>query len=231
MMRTRNIYALLPVLLLAACGGATAASSGGVAEASTTPDAGYDGPDVSFDATPPPQCILEQSTTLPHVHVVFHAPECVFTLAQAAAGITFAYDLVVDQDVPGFVPASPYWYGSNAANLVLSESISGGGQSYCVCDQGLPYPECPVDDGGVAPPDGGPGQGSCGPVTIPAGVYHRTFAWDGRNWSGPSDTGNPEGAPFPPGDYELDVTTAPGSIAGVGSGLAAKGRFLVRLTP
>jgi len=34
----------------------------------------------------------------------------------------------------------------------------------------------------------------------------------GVNWTGPSDTGNPKGAPFPPGDYTLTVSTTPGTL-------------------
>jgi len=44
------------------------------------------------------------------------------------------------------------------------------------------------------------------------GTYARTFTWDGVNWTGPSDTGNPKGAPFPPGDYTLTVSTTPGTL-------------------
>ena len=33
-----------------------------------------------------------------------------------------------------------------------------------------------------------------------------TINWSGRNWSGPSDTNNPEGAPFAPGSYGVNVT-------------------------
>jgi hypothetical protein len=172
-------------------------------------------------------CVLDTSSTLPHVHIVFHVPSCDFTLAQAAAKISIDYDLVVDQDVPGFVPAAPYWYGSSAANLVLNEVVSGGGQSYCLCDQGLPYPQCPTDDGGLSYPDGGP-SGACPAITIPTGTYHRVFTWDGRNWMGPSDTSNPEGPPFPAGDYQLVVSTSPGSIGDAGA-LSATGKLRIRL--
>jgi hypothetical protein len=37
------------------------------------------------------------------------------------------------------------------------------------------------------------------------GTYTATFAWDGRNWRGPSDTNQPKGPPFPPGTYEARV--------------------------
>ena len=42
-------------------------------------------------------------------------------------------------------------------------------------------------------------------MTLRAGRYEGSFEWTGRNWYGPSDTGNPMGAPFPPGTYTLEI--------------------------
>ncbi len=134
-------------------------------------------------------------------------------------------DLIVDQDVIEFAPSHPYPYGSDAANLELSEVLSGGGQNYCLCDKGLPFPRCPGIDGGFAP-----STTPCGPITIPAGVYHRLFAWDGHNWSGPSDTNSPKGPLFPAGDYVLSVSTTEGSIGDSGS-FHASGKFALHLVP
>ena len=47
---------------------------------------------------------------------------------------------------------------------------------------------------------------------MPKGTYPRTFTWDGVNWRGPSDTGNPKGPPFPPGDYTLTIAATPGTL-------------------
>ena len=223
------------VLVTSACGGTTATSSpdGGkpvvgddTAVDSGAPELPDSGPDRN-DA--PVTCLLGSSSTLPHVRIVFGATNCVFTLAEVAAKIAIPYDLVVDEDVPGFEPASPYFYGSSAANLVLNEGVTGGGQGYCLCDQGLPAPQCPLDDGGLAQVGGG-STGACPTVTLPAGTYQRSFTWDGRNWGGPSDTDNPEGPPFPPGDYELDVSTAPGSIDDAGA-LSATAKLRIRIVP
>ena len=41
------------------------------------------------------------------------------------------------------------------------------------------------------------------------------FPWDGRNWYGPSDTGNPKGPAFPAGSYVLELS-AQGTHAGAG---------------
>lgn len=111
---------------------------------------------------------------------------CVFSLAEAAAGISIGYEVVIDADVPDVVAqAQTTCTGPGPSGLAVFEQISGNGQSYCICDSGL----CPP------PPDT--------PKTLKAGTYPGSFEWDGKNWSGPSDTGNPKGPPFPAGSYEL----------------------------
>jgi hypothetical protein len=75
------------------------------------------------------------------------------------------------------------------AGLIVSFDISGGSQRYCLCDTGL----CATQ--------------SLTATTV-LGDYVRTISWDGRNWQGPSDTGNPEGAPFPVGSYTLTLTAS-----------------------
>jgi hypothetical protein len=189
-------------------------------------DASPDAPDSTLiDLGDGGDCVLEESSSLPHVRITFTTASCVFTLAQAQAGISIAYDVVVDQDVADFRPATPYPYGADIANLDLNEILDGNSQHYCFCDQGLPYPTCPNGDGGLVP------FGThCDTVTIPAGIYHRTFTWDGHNWYGPSDTFNQKGPLFPAGNYELAITTSPGSIGDAG-GLQAKARTRVRLVP
>ncbi len=42
-------------------------------------------------------------------------------------------------------------------------------------------------------------------MTLHRGLYGGSFSWSGRNWAGPSDTGNPMGAAFPTGSYALTV--------------------------
>jgi hypothetical protein len=72
--------------------------------------------------------------------------------------------------------------------LYPRERISGGDQLYCLLDSGLGFP--PKE---VAKP-------------LKKGTYKHAFAWEGRNWMGPSDTNNPMGKPFPAGTYEVSVT-------------------------
>jgi hypothetical protein len=212
--------------------------------AEATPDATVDGAadarDSAVEADAPvppindPSCVLEETSTLPHVRFVMRSSQCTFTLEEAASGIAIAYDLVVDEDVPGFVTGL-YPYPPDAARLQITAQLKGGDQSYCYCDRGLPYPLCPDADGGVYHPgpnaDGGNWlEQPCEPFTIPAGIYHQTFTWSGRNWSGPSDTADPMGNAFPPGEYELEIRTNAGTLPGVdGSALAARARFRVHL--
>ena len=49
--------------------------------------------------------------------------------------------------------------------------------------------------------------------------------WDGRNWYGPSDTGNREGAAFPPGTYTIALS-ATGTYDNVDAGVHDGGTVL-----
>lgn len=174
-------------------------------------------------------CVPESSSTLPHVRIELHPDGCVLTLSKNAA-LTIPYTVTVDQPVEGFVPAALYPYGAEVANLEVRESVSGTGQHYCVCDKGLPRWGCPASDGGIDERGYSTGA-ACGEVTIPAGTWSRTFTWTGHNWNGPSDTMNPLGAAFPPGVYDLKITTSPGSVADAGTGLAATATLRVAVVP
>jgi hypothetical protein len=180
------------------------------------PDGSAPLPDAPFvqPESPPPVCRGAFHSTIPGASIVFRTERCVYTLAEARAGIRIDYDLVLEHDVPGFVPPKfGYAYQSDTvAGLDVGEVLSGGGQRYCLCDEGLPYRGCPLDDGGFSHPELNGLTGGCSAVTLSKGTYSRTFTWDGVNWSGPSDTGNPKGAPFPPGDYTLTVSTTPGTL-------------------
>jgi hypothetical protein len=43
------------------------------------------------------------------------------------------------------------------------------------------------------------------PGTLRQGEYNHSFEWNGRNWRGPSDTGQPKGDYFPAGIYTLTI--------------------------
>ena len=202
----------------------------------------------AYDARPaeqPAVCVLSSESTIPGVHIEFPSQPCAFTLAQASRGVRFSYDVVIDDDVPGYSSRSSssgvlVYPGSEVAKLQVATVIEGGTSRYCVCDQGGPPPFCTLQDGGFsyeAPTDAG-----CGPITLEKGVSHVTWPslvwgpgpidWHGRSWNGPSDTGEPEGAPFPPGDYELKISIA-GRLARDGGtvDVGASARLLVRLVP
>jgi hypothetical protein len=135
-------------------------------------------------------CAVTSGSNLAGVHIDIDDSACNFTLQQAMAGITLRYNVVVDADVPAVTPQRQDAGGCqtpDASGLFLGENIAGGGQSYCVCDTGLCAPL------------------TVAPVILKAGSYPGTFTWDGRNWSGPSDTGNPKGAAFPAGTYTFRV--------------------------
>jgi hypothetical protein len=74
------------------------------------------------------------------------------------------------------------------SGLFPLERISGMGQGYALLDFGLGFPPVEVV------------------TTLKKGTYLHSFLWDGRNWSGPSDTSRPKGEPFPAGSYDLKVT-------------------------
>lgn len=137
-------------------------------------------------------CDPTVTSDLPGVSLELDSTDCTFTLAEAAAGITVDYHLQVDADLDG-VAADEYGSANcvdlPAVGLFISEILAGDGQRYCECDYGLCAPWTPT------------------PATLAAGSFPSSFDWDGRNWNGPSDTGQPKGDPFPAGEYVLELKT------------------------
>jgi hypothetical protein len=147
---------------------------------------------------------------LPGVSIEFTSTTCEFTLAQAKAGIDVHYNVVVSHDIDAVTPhAQETCEGPDSSGLLVFEDLSGNGLEYCLCDTGFP---CTTNQA----------------VTIKTGVYPGTFHWLGVSWSGPSDTMNPYGPPFPAGDYTLDV-----SAVGLWSGkpYSVSSTYLLRLVP
>lgn len=189
---------LLAALAAAACGDDerllpdAAVPDGVVLPDASLPDARL--PDApAADAAP---CVGESGSTLAGVSIAVAGP-CVFTLAQAAAGIEIPYQVVAVAAVADVRPAAQDAGGCGQpgpTGLILFETVAGGGQQYCLCDTGLCAPAMPL-------------------TTVPAGSFPATFSWNGRNWTGPSDFGNPVGPPFPEGDYTFRVS-ATGTAGG-----------------
>jgi hypothetical protein len=160
-------------------GGASTSSTGATTTSSATGGGGA------------PECMSVGSSSLVGVMIEVVPQACTFTLAEAAAGIQVDYQVRIDADIDGVVPARHDGAGCGQpgpSGLIVFEELTGNGQQYCLCSEG----KCP-------PP-------SDQPVTLKKGDYNQSFAWDGVNWMGPSDTGNPKGPPFPPGTYELALS-------------------------
>src|SRR5207244_8156543 len=68
------------------------------------------------------------------------------------------------------------------------QQTSGNNQLYSLIDFGLAQPPKEVV------------------TTLKKGTYVHSFEWEGRNWTGPSDTSTPKGKPFPAGTYDVTVT-------------------------
>lgn len=125
----------------------------------------------------------DQSSTQTAGEIVFSKQKYTFTLSELAQGITIDYQLVLRDEIEN---AYLYQYDLSGNGPIPTATVEGNGQYY-----GL-------DDGGGAPP-------IWIPNTIKQGTYSHTFEWDGRNWTGPSDWGNPKGGPFPAGIYKLSI--------------------------
>ncbi len=218
-MQMRGFGALAISLALAACGGSTAAGTGGAAGSGGSGGTGASGGSGGSGATGgiggsggsggsagASSCPSGGGgSNLTGVTITFPPQPCTYTLAQVKAGITFRYAIIIDQSVADVVPLSGDAGGCatpGPSGLIAAQAVSGNNQNYCLCDTGLCAPQ--------------PQQ----PVTLQPGGYAGSFAWDGTNWNGPSDTGNPHGAPFPTGKYSFTVSTsgtqggAPFSVTG-----------------
>lgn len=139
------------------------------------------------------RCVTTSESSLPGARLeVVEAEDCTFTLAEAAVGITFQTRLTVDAPIAG-VSARPLDAGGcdgpldRGVQIAPFVTIFGGEQRWCICDEGL----CMAPDPTL--------------VAVESANITQEYRWNGVNWTGPSDFGNPEGPPFPPGDYVIEV--------------------------
>jgi hypothetical protein len=125
------------------------------------------------------------------VKIEFPKDGYTLTRADAAKGAKLEYKIVVAEDRAGVValPFGPSFHEpAGPSGLHPREAISGNNQRYCLEDFGLAFPP----------------KGKA--ATLKKGEYKHAFEWDGRNWSGPSDTGQKKGPAFPAGTYDVTVT-------------------------
>jgi hypothetical protein len=181
----------------------------GSAIADFSPDLLADVPGKDID---PSICEFSSDGTLKGVSIDLSGNDCVFTLDELAAGISLHYRILVEQELHD-VASRPLDAGQcdevGPSGLRTFEKIHGGDQTYCICDSGL----C-----GAIPEA----------IDLVPGDYSDSFAWDGRNWNGPSDHGVPMGEPFPPGQYVL-VVRAEGTHGTLQSDFAVTATMKVHL--
>lgn len=152
---------------------------------------GLDGtPTDPFTCGDPPggTSAVDESSTLPGVHIDLSGNPRRLALDQAAQGVTFRYTVVIERAAAVELFAQTAGGCINQAEGAVGalERVHGNGQLYCLCDVGL----CP---------------GESWSVLLNPGRYEWTFEWNGLNWGGPSDYGAEFGPPFPPGKYSFEV--------------------------
>jgi len=160
----------------------------GSSNAGTSPAAHADPPPSTG-----PACNGAALSTLPGVSIEFPDDRCSFSAAEVAAGITIKYTVVVANTLsvsPVPLDAGHCDQPDPEFGLTPLAKLWGQNQQYCLCDVGGCFQE-----------------GAHDPTTVvPAGRYDRAMTWTGKNWNGPSDTGNQPGAAFPVGTYTFTVT-------------------------
>ena len=161
-----------------------------------------------------PQCQADGESDLPGVSIHFLSDTCTWTLDEAAAGIEIPWMVAVADDYQGVIPLpqDAGWCAQKGpSGLIVFEKLTGNDQTYCICDTGLCM---------------GPGDD---PVTLKKGEHPGSFAWDGVNWGGPSDTGMPKGDPFPAGSYTLTVSAVGNIGSRDGASFKVQATFTVHL--
>lgn len=135
-------------------------------------------------------CEVTQSSNLDGVRLQLDDGGCVFSLAEAAEGISFSYSLHVAHNVAGIVspPADAGSCGAKSVGgLEVLEFVLGEQRRFCECD----YVDCMAPDEEA--------------VTLVPGTYESSFRWPGVEWDGESDTMTPYGPAFPVGSYRVEI--------------------------
>lgn len=123
------------------------------------------------------------------ISIKFNQPDYTFTLNQASQGIQIPYSIVITENVDTvYAIQLATCTQPDSSGLIPLEVLSGNGQNYCKCDNGFCFY---MPEGYLS--------------KLRRGNYPYSFQWTGRNWNGPSDTGNPLEGLFPAGEYVLTI--------------------------
>jgi hypothetical protein len=174
-------------------------------------------PDQSTPDLIAPTCTTTGTSNLNGVSIKFTGTRCTFTLAEAAAGIVIPWEIDIANAVSGVIPRpqdAGHCGRPDGSGLIPFASVDGNGQHYCLCDVGFCF----------QPPQN--------PMTLQPGAFPESFSWMGHNWLGPSDTGNPMGAPFPAGEYQVLVSVAGAQRTAMGDqAFSVQATLGITLTP
>jgi hypothetical protein len=144
----------------------------------------------------------------PGVHFRFTNAKCSYSLKEAAAGIDFGYEIVVDADIT--LTHTTCKGASNAGGLALEEDVADGKGLHSYCAGGL----CPSETTSFV---------------LKAGTYPRTYHWDGYSYAAPADACTRETA-YPAGSYTLDISEQY-TLGDAGTPSAIHGTLRLTLTP
>jgi hypothetical protein len=162
----------------------------------TAPDAGpSDGGDKDAGDSGPFACEVQYSGGIPGAKLDLSKTPCVFSIAKAGGKFPLPYSIVVKD-------ATPLWNTDPNAGQCPPQNVFGGVATFVTVDgigDGTPQEWCLCDVGKCAPP-----KDITYSDTTP-GTYSHDFLWDGKNFGGPSDTGQQPGPAFPPGVYTFKV--------------------------
>ncbi|MCX4240711.1 hypothetical protein [Paraliomyxa miuraensis] len=156
--------------------GSSGSSSAGSSSADSS-STGSDVPDIDC------QTVLESD--LPGVTIEIDSP-CAHSLAQAQDGVETSYTIDVTDALMG-VESGQACFETPRGGIHVQWRVFSAEQRHCVCDVGL----CPAP--------------TPSPTTLVPGETIDGFEWFAYEWDGPSDTGQPFGDPFVPGDYTIEV--------------------------
>lgn len=133
------------------------------------------------------------------IRIEFEKAEYTFTLEEAARGVELRYAVIVEddlEDIQAICQDDGRAGHPNDYGLIVFPSITG-------------YPsaeELKTQWQYFGSRDIGYGAGDPDPGDVKKGRHPEKLKWSGLNWRGPSDTGQPLGDPFPPGDYSFVVS-------------------------